>query len=72
MDYKMISVWMFAVACSYLIFSMPMAFASEVKIYNSGGQVSATTQISPSSLVNKQVVILHDESDSTWTNKRFP
>ena len=69
MDYKMFAVALFAIAGSYLIFSMPLAFATDVSIYYNS-QLRGSSQISPQNIVNKQVVISHLESDVTWSNTK--
>ncbi len=70
MNYRMFAVCLFAIVGSYLIFSMPLAFATDVSIYH-GGQLKGSAQISPQNMVNKQVVVSHQESDVTWSDTKI-
>ena len=66
MDYKLLLIEIFAIAASYLIITMPAAYATNVNIIFDGN-VQDTVKISSGTSVNKQINIQHDPSDRSWT-----
>lgn len=69
MNLKQISLGVSAIMASYLMMMLPLVGATEVNIMFNG-QPQVKTEISPANLVNKQMIIVHDPSDITWTNVR--
>lgn len=58
-----------AVIVSTLVATLPLAGATQVNILFNG-VVQQTASISPQNLVNKQISIIHDPADITWSQVR--
>lgn len=63
-------VTLFAILGSYLVFSIPIAYATTINIVFNG-QPQDTVSLSSEDMVNRQVSVEHSPADITWTDVKI-
>ena len=67
MNYKLLSLEVFALVVSYLVLMLPVTSATQISIIFNG-VVQETLEYDQSKVINKQITIKHDPYDITWTD----